>query len=66
MTHKPVLKDRKLGCRKLALSKETLRNLSTQELRGIFGGDPDTELGTRTRLCGEETPPIDLHVSPFN
>lgn len=66
MTHKPVLKDRKQGYRKLALSKETLRDLTTRDLGGIFGGsDSESELATRTRLCSEDLPAGLPRVTPF-
>jgi hypothetical protein len=65
MTHKPVLKDRNLGRKKLALSKETLRELTPRELDGILGAaDTATELATRTRLCSE-APLEGVHVTPF-
>ncbi|HEX2573706.1 MAG TPA: class I lanthipeptide [Polyangia bacterium] len=64
MTYKPVLKDRKPGRRKLALNRETLRELTHREMDQIVGGSgTDTALATLTRICGEDGPAF--NVSPF-
>ena len=58
MTQKPVLKDRKPGRKKLALSRETLRELTPPELYGIASGSGmETIVGlvTTTRDCAEST-----------
>jgi hypothetical protein len=66
MTHKPVLKDRTPGRRKLALNRETLRELSHREMDRIVGGsDTDSALATLTRICGEERPSGVPLVTPF-
>ena len=57
MNQKPVLKDRRSGRKKLALNRETLRELTARELNRLVGGvAEDSELGTHTRLCLEEIP----------
>jgi hypothetical protein len=56
MTQKPVLKDRKPGRKRLALSRETLRELTPHELDGIASGssmESDVGLVTTTRDCAE-------------
>jgi hypothetical protein len=66
MTHKPVLKDRKPGRRKLALNRETLRELTHREMDQIVGGfDTETALATLTRVCGEERPSGASLATPF-